>query len=334
MKVIAKAPTRIDLAGGTLDIWPLYLFLEEAVTINVAISLYATATVETTPGTRISIVSHDQDLTLDAASLAELPVEGKLPLLARLVRHFAPEGGVRLETQCLAPAGSGLGGSSSLAVAVAGALNQVTAKGLSQQELIEVVRDIEAQVIRIPTGLQDYCAAMYGGWNAWHFRVQKVVREPYHAELKHLESRMLLFYSGLPRFSGINNWQVFKQWIDTEPQTVLSLQSIRKEAIAVHDAFRSENWNAAYEAIGREWLARRAMAPGISSPEVEKILEFGVQAGARTGRVCGAGGGGCLILLVRPEDREPIASRARQLGLPLLDFETVANGLTIEATQS
>jgi D-glycero-alpha-D-manno-heptose-7-phosphate kinase len=332
MKVIARAPTRIDLAGGTLDIWPLYLFLEEAVTINVAVNLYATATVETAPGARINIVSHDQNLALDAASLQELTVEGKLPLLARLVRHFAPEGGLRLETQCMAPAGSGLGGSSALAVAVAGALNQFTARGHSQQELIEVVRDIEAQVIRIPTGLQDYCASMYGGWNAWHFRVQKVVREPYPAEPKDIERRLLLFYSGLPRFSGINNWQVFKQWVDNEPQTVESLRSIRKEAYAVHDAFRSQNWNDVYEAIGREWLARRTMAPGISSPEVDKILEFGAEVGARTGRVCGAGGGGCLILLVRPDDRENIASQARQRGLPLLDFETVANGLTIDVS--
>lgn len=330
MKVIAKAPTRIDLAGGTLDIWPLYLFLEQAVTINVAISLYATATLESRDGSVVEIVSRDQNLTLSAPRCQDLPVDGTLPLLSRLVRYFEPEGGLHLETQTLAPAGSGLGGSSALAVAVAGALNRFTGRGLTQQQLIEVVRDIEAQVIRVPTGLQDYLAAIYGGWNAWHFRVQKIERETYPAALKDLESRLLLFYSGLPRFSGINNWQVFKQWVDGDKQTVESLRSICSEASAVDRAFLAGDWDAGCAAIDREWRARKVMAPGISSPEVDEILEFGAENGARAGRVCGAGGGGCLILLVPPESRSTIAERARARGFHLLDFETAPHGLTID----
>lgn len=308
--------------------WPLHLFLEEAITINVAIDLYATAILEPREDAGIELVSRDQNLSQTATSLKMLE-NGPLPLLSRLVRHFAPKCGLRLETDCKAPAGSGLGGSSALAIAIAGALNRLTEKGYTQEELIEVARDIEAQVIRIPTGTQDYYAAMYGGWNAWHYRVQKVEREPYSMPIKDLQNRVLLFYSGLPRFSGINNWQVFRNQVDGEEQTVRSLISIRNAAFEAHTALLRGDWNGTYEGIDREWLSRKVMAPGISSPEVDRILSFGKEAGARTGRVCGAGGGGCLILLVDPEMRETIASVAREKELPLLDFTMVQDGLTI-----
>lgn len=332
MTIVAKAPTRIDLAGGTLDLWPLYLFLEESVTINVAIDLYATATVKLLPGRRIELFSRDQNLSQDAENFETLDKNGPLSLPARLVHHFAPAAGLRLETECQAPAGSGLGGSSALAVAVAGALNRLTGRGFSYEELIAVVRDVEAQVIGIPTGTQDYYAAMFGGFNAWHYRIQKVEREPYSVPLSELADRVLLFYSGLPRFSGINNWHVFKNKVDGQAQTVRSLEAIRNEAFAVYRAIKSLDWAVAYEAIEREWLARKAMAPNISSPEVEEILKFGKDHGARTGRVCGAGGGGCLILLTDPQDRDRIASSARERKLPLLDFHMVSQGLTVLET--
>jgi D-glycero-alpha-D-manno-heptose-7-phosphate kinase len=331
MEITAKAPTRIDLAGGTLDIWPLYLLVEEAITINVAINLNATAKLEPLAGGKIQIVSKDQNATLEADDVASLPQNGKLPLITRLIRHFSPQNGLRLQTDCMAPAGSGLGGSSSLAIAVCGALNEFTQKGYSKEELIGVARDIEAQVLGIPTGEQDYYAAMYGGFHGWQFRVQTVERANYEIPIEELQEHLLLFYSGQARASGINNWQVFKSRIDGDSKIVEALQMIRQEAEKLHQALRNQDWGEAYEAIHNEWEARKRLAPTITTPEIEELIEFGITNGSRTGRVCGAGGGGCVVFVIDTFTRPYLYDLAKEKGYQLLDFQIATEGLTINA---
>ena len=114
MRIESKAPTRVDLAGGTLDIWPLYLFHPGAVTINAAISRYAYCVIDSNvPGDdRIKLVSLDTNCTESFASFEKL-VHGrhyKLPLLAEIVKFFKPKGGFSLTTNSEAPAGAGIGG--------------------------------------------------------------------------------------------------------------------------------------------------------------------------------------------------------------------------------
>ena len=125
MRIEARAPTRIDLAGGTLDIWPLYLFHPGAVTVNCAVTRRASCVLETRPGHAIELVSRDTGRRERFASLDALARSHRyrLPLVAHLVRHFRPQGGLRAETNSEAPAGAGLGGSSAMAVALCAALN-------------------------------------------------------------------------------------------------------------------------------------------------------------------------------------------------------------------
>jgi D-glycero-alpha-D-manno-heptose-7-phosphate kinase len=330
MQILAKAPTRIDLSGGTLDIWPLYLFVGEARTINVAINLYATAKLESLPGKKVSIVSKDQNASQDADDCAGLNHNGKLSLLTRLIHHFAPTEGFRLETDCQAPAGAGLGGSSSLAIAVAGALNEFTAKKYSAEDLIAVARDVEAQVLGIPTGEQDYYAATYGGFHSWHFKVQKVEREKYEIPLEDLQERLLLVYSGQQRSSGMNNWQIIKNRIDGDSNTVEMLQMIKQETERVHRALQDQDWGEAYEGIHNEWIARKKLAPTITTPEIEEIIEFGITNGSRTGRVCGAGGGGCVVFVIDNYTRPYLYDLAKEKNYHVLDFEIVPQGLVLQ----
>lgn len=329
-RIEASAPTRIDLAGGTLDLWPLYLFVGGAVTINLAIDLYATAVIESAAGSSIEIAAIDQQQTVAARNLESLSTES-LPLLARLVRHFHPKSGFRMETQARVPAGSGLGGSSTLAIAVCGALNEFTGSGYSHDDLIGIARDVEAQVLEIPTGEQDYYAAAYGGINAWHFEVNAVRRETFRIPLDDLRDRFLLFYTGSQRNSGINNWQVFKQYVDGNRATRDALHRISEESCRLHAALRAADWKTAGSAIQQEWLARKQLAPGITTPEIEQILAFGKEQGAQAGKVCGAGGGGCLFLLVEPERKPEIERQARQRGYQLLNCGPASNGLTLHA---
>ena len=131
MRIESRAPTRIDLAGGTLDIWPLYLYHEGAVTINCAVTRHASCVVETDDSKRITIISRDQKNREVFPSFNALrrSRKYKLPLLAHLLRFFEPQQGLTLTTNSEAPAGAGIGGSSAMAVAICAALDRLTSRG-------------------------------------------------------------------------------------------------------------------------------------------------------------------------------------------------------------
>ena len=321
--VQSKAPTRIDLAGGTLDLWPLYLFYENSITINVAINLYAETSIELLPSYEIHIISKDQNQEIHTNSLQELNPSGPLPLHVRLIKYFAPKHGIRIETHSQVPAGSGLGGSSALAIAISVALNSITDNKRSFQDLIGICRDVEAQVLGIPTGVQDYYSAVYGGLSGWSFHPNEVKRITYALPLQELEDRLLLFYSGVPRNSGINNWQVYKSHIDGDSNVRQQLETIRNEALNLHHALEKGSWDDVYRAISNEWEARKKLAPSITTEEIENLIRFGFERGAKAAKVCGAGGGGCVFLMMDPENRHKIQEEATAAGFRLLDFKLV-----------
>ena len=147
MRITSKAPTRVDLAGGTLDIWPLYLFHSGAVTINAAITRYASCVIETRRAgdDRIQLVSRDTKREESFSSFAAM-VKAKryhLPLLAEIAKFFAPQRGFTLTTDSEAPAGAGIGGSSAMAVAICAALDRFTSAGKSKVDWIHISRDAE-----------------------------------------------------------------------------------------------------------------------------------------------------------------------------------------------
>src|SRR5260370_36609501 len=163
MRIVAKASCRVDLAGGTLDIWPLYLYHCDAVTVNFAIDRYTTCDIETRPGP-ITLRSLDQNTEESFSSLDELRAARKprLPLLAQVLRFFSPPDGLTIETHSESPAGGGIAGSSSLIIAICSALNKLTGSGHGPEKIREIAQNIEAQIIRVPTGAQAYYPAVHG----------------------------------------------------------------------------------------------------------------------------------------------------------------------------
>ncbi|HYE84771.1 MAG TPA: hypothetical protein VEA16_00345, partial [Vicinamibacterales bacterium] len=200
MRISASAPTRIDLAGGTIDIWPLYLFHPGAQTLNAAISLRARAWIEERPDERIELVSEDIDKQ-ENLSFDQLPHDRTLPLLAKLAHRFGAHG-IRLTTKGESPAGAGIAGSSALNVAVCGALAAYTRQDIDGEALLEIAKDVEAQVIKVPTGLQDYRPAFYGGIAAVELRPGQTRRVALDIDARELERRIVLCYTGEPRHSG------------------------------------------------------------------------------------------------------------------------------------
>jgi D-glycero-alpha-D-manno-heptose-7-phosphate kinase len=324
----ATAPTRIDLAGGTLDIWPLYLFHPGAVTVNVAIDRRAWCGVETgVSGVRIE--SKDTLAKAEGRDVAEVLASGTLPLVAHILRALGIETGVKVVTQSRVPAGSGLGGSSALAVAVAAAVSTAVGRPLDADGLWPVVRDAEAQAIAVPTGIQDYLAAIHGGVLGIGLGPGAVAVERTGADPARVEECLLLVDAGATRFSGINNWDVFKGQIDGDTVVRESLAAIVGAARRLSAAFASGRYDEVPAILAAEWEARKRLAPGVTTPEVDRIVEAAVSAGG-AGKVCGAGGGGMVAVWAPPGRREAAAAAVTAAGFKLVPFRVDLRGLEVE----
>ena len=335
MLIESKAPTRVDLAGGTLDIWPLYLFHPGAVTLNAAISRYSHCAIEThAPGDEsIKLVSLDTKRAENFASFAKLAraKRFRLPLLAEIVKFFRPEGGFTLTTNSEAPAGAGIGGSSAMAVSICAALDRFTGTGRSKVDWIHISRDAEAVVIHIPTGMQDHYPPAFGGAAAIELMPGGERRIELNVNVDELERRLVVCYTGKPRQSAINNWGVFKAHIDNKKSVVNNLERISQIAQEMRVALEAGNWADVGRLMHTEWQFRRKNLPTISTKTIDCIIETTRRKGALAGKVCGAGGGGCVVLLIEPDARERVEKAVVEAGGELLPMHIDRHGVQVVA---
>lgn len=325
----ASAPARVDIAGGTLDIWPLYLWHPGARTVNAAVTLRATTTV--TPIARgLEIISMDTGARASAEDVHTIAAHDHTRLVVQILKALGVSGGLRIETTSRVPAGSGLGGSSTLAVTIAAAVLGSLAREVSKRDLRQIVRDAEAQVIRVPTGIQDYEAAIHGG-------VLDVALNPGEIETRRLvedetfvEDRMLLVDAGVTRFSGLNNWEMFKAQVDDTGNIRHLFGQIVAAACDACAAITTEDEEALVRAVAREWEARRALAPGIATPEVDQIVAA-VAAHGGAAKVCGAGGGGIVLVVAPKRHHETLMADLTQKAFKILGAKVDRVGLKVEA---
>ncbi len=347
----SKAPTRIDLAGGTVDIWPIYLFLDRATTINLAIDLYAETELIEIDEPKVILKSGDQgaELSFSWKEIETVSPPPTLELHWKYLKYFHaiktkqgrfyPNQGMILSTSAKSPAGAGLGGSSTLSVAIIGAL-KIWSDGnvyvnRDGESLVEITRDVETTVIKVPAGLQDYYGAMFGGLQALKWGAGKHNRVSLPENLIHeLEDRLLLFYSGQSRNSGINNWALYKAFIDNQGKVREQFTGINSATHALEKALLENDWAGAGRAIASEWDVRRGLAKEISTPEIDRAFEKAKSLGAVAGKICGAGGGGCFFVYLAEKNaakREAILKEVGSLpGVRNLPFKPSASGLTVE----
>jgi D-glycero-alpha-D-manno-heptose-7-phosphate kinase len=201
-------------------------------------------------------------------------------------------------------------------------------KDLSKRDLRNLVRDAEAQVIRVPTGIQDYEAAIHGG-------VLEVALNPGEIETLRLvkdeafvDERILLVDAGLTRFSGLNNWEMFKAQVDGVGEVRSLFGEIVGAAAAAAAAIISEDEEGLIQAVAREWKARRALAPGVATPEVDRIVEI-ASAHRGSAKVCGAGGGGIVLAVSPRSSRAVLAADLARQGFSVLDARVDRVGLKV-----
>lgn len=331
MTITTEAPMRIDFAGGTLDLPPLYLFHHPAPTINAAITVTAKATLS--PSSEVRIVSVDQGI--EAAwknwEAIEWETHPMLELVCRLAKSFQV-GPVKIEITSAAPAGSGLGGSSVIAIALTAALSEHTGKNLAEREIIEWAKSIETQSIKVPTGYQDYWGAVYGGVHAYQIELDgNLTKTPLGSSVfrKQLDDHLMLVYAGKPRFSGVNNWELFKQHIDGANGVPEFFEEMKKNGVAMQTAFEAEDITEIASILNKDWQTRKSMLPSMTTPEIEMLTEQAMAAGAMALRVCGAGAGGCALLLVGPEKRAAVSRVVSELGMLDLQAKIRLDGVTV-----
>lgn len=329
--VRASAPTRIDLAGGTLDIWPLSMLVPGALTVNVAIDLPATVTVRARRDGKIHIVSKDRRRRVTRKAPLRLDeVHGRLALLQRLVAAFEPHGGLELISEARAPAGAGLGGSSALGVAAGAALARFTGRRLAGARLVQRVMNLEAIELGVPTGCQDYLAAVHGGLSAYHHEPDGTRREKI-ALPAGFADRVVLAYTGQPRDSGFSNWDMFRRFVEGERVTVGRMKDIARIAAELADALRAGDLDAAGRLVGEEGRLRYRLAPSVATPLLAAAGAAARRSGALGVKVCGAGGGGCMVALARAGRGPAVAEAIASTGARVLPVALAGRGVTVRA---
>ncbi len=325
----------MDLAGGTVDIWPLYLFHPGAQTVNLAIRCYASTVIETRADSKIVLISRDQKIQETFKSLSHL-ARGRsaLPLLRELILFFGPRRGITVETDSEVPAGAGLAGSSALNIALCGALARVTEKRYTRFQLLEIAKNVEAIVIRVPTGWQDYFPALYGGANVVHLGCGGVRREKLPLSFSDLERHFVLCYTGMPRDSAINNWEVMKAHIDGDPNVRKNFSKITAVAIQMRQALLAHHWRDVAKLLALEWANRKRNFKGISTPKIDRMIEQTKKCGTLAAKVCGAGGGGCLVFLVKAGTKPMVESELIRLGGQIINFTISRTGLEVTSNES
>jgi D-glycero-alpha-D-manno-heptose-7-phosphate kinase len=326
------APTRVDLAGGTIDIWPLYLFHPGAMTVNFALSLLASVRIETRNDRRIILESRDRkvgfETTLDR--IDELAHDERLALVSKMVHFFRPHQGFHLIANSEAPAGAGISGSSALAIALIGALNRLVGDRYAPRKFITLAANIETTVIKVPAGFQDYFPAFHGSASCIHFRADGIEREQLDIDLDEIERRFVICYTGEPRNSGINNWDSFKRHIDGDADLFEIFERIRDAATKMRAALLANDWTGVANIMREAYPNRKRLAPGITTPQMDLLVEKALANGAEAAKVCGAGGGGCIAFLCSEGRKQELENAlAAEEGAEVLNWKVSREGLVV-----
>jgi D-glycero-alpha-D-manno-heptose-7-phosphate kinase len=323
VRVITRC--RVDLAGGTLDIWPLGLLHPGSRTVNVAVDLPVRVELAPRAGD-YELLQGGERWTADApAGFAADPGTA----LAGLVLETLDLPPCRLVIDSASPRGAGLGASSALTVALlaAGELALSGRLTLSAAERAALARDLEARLMGLPTGQQDHFPAQLGGALELEHRPGGERVRRLAVDLDALGARLLVAYTGRSHFSAGNNWQVIRRRLEADADVIARLDAVRDAARDLPAALEAADWARVGALMSAEWHARRGLAPEVSTPALEALLEAAAEAGAWGGKVCGAGGGGCLAVLCPPERRAAVEAGLRGLGARLLAAPPTARGL-------
>jgi len=331
MQVTNTGSVRVDLVGGTLDIEPINLIIKNVVTLNVATGLKASVKLSKTTFDGVEIVSSDynknykyssEELTEDRVVYSQDFKE--MSFVLQILRLFKINSHIKLELSSGAPAGSGLGGSSAMGVTLYRALCNFTGHNYDRHTAVMRVKAVESRILNQGmAGYQDYFPALTGGVLAIRGVEGEIkVEQLYTDELKEvLESHLTLISSKQSRASGINNWEVYKGFFDKKPEVVQGLTRIADISHQTLEAIKTKHWEKMLTLIALEGLEREKLFPGITTDKIRQFTSDLKKDGNVIGlKMCGAGGGGCFILVHKGLDPKVIQAKVEEHGMEILPF--------------
>lgn len=345
-KFVVSAPTRADLAGGTLDLWPLYCLFGSAKTLNVSIDLKAICTFEYQESKNLLIkIENTQGISFSFTEielkngLESVPKEIRFPVA--IVNRFLSQSSlkkdfhlkIKIETQ--APVGSGLGGSSTLCVALLKGLGHIAGQFQStdwQWRIMEWARDIEAEYLKTPTGTQDYLGAIFGSLSCFNYELGQLSRQTFSPQVvADLESRMLVLFSGEMHHSGLSNWDVFKRAMEGDAKVLSGLKAIRQIAEVVdYELKRPQvDWFNVGVLLSNEWKTRKETL-GVHTDRLDQIITFLNSQNVLGVKVCGAAQGGSLLVLTEPSNQKSVANACQAHGIQVLPARISSAGVEVK----
>lgn len=331
----SKAPLRIGLAGGGTDVSP-YSDLYGGAILNATLSLYASATLEPLAENKIILEAIDRNETETCNWSAALPVNGKLDLLKGVYNRIRKDYGIkeqgfRLSTYVDAPAGSGLGTSSTLVVAIIGAFAEMLRLPLGEYDMAHYAYEIERKDLGLAGGKQDQYAATFGGVNFMEFYADdKVIVNPLRVReqyLFELENNLLLYYTSTSRESAEIIKKQSRNVTDKNKSSIEAMHHLKEQARMMKEALLKGRLNEIGEILDYGFQQKRQMAEGISNPLMEDIYEAAKKAGATGGKISGAGGGGFMIFYCPANTKYKVIKSLENFGGQHRHYQFVGHGL-------
>ena len=324
-EVLVQSPTRIDFAGGTLDCWPINALMNPVTTINVAIDIFTTCRLSKRDDNKILIHSRETKQNYTFKNLEECLACDKSDFLffKEHISYWKPDFGFNLSAQSDSPVGGGLGGSSSLSISIFKAFCEIGEIKMDDYETVRICSGIEAKILKMPTGTQDYFPPLKGGFSIINYKFGCPEVQSIAIDDLDINKNISVFFTGKSHHSGINNWQVIKKFIDGDKKTITALNEIRDVANRTKEVIVGKEWGRLPELFKQEFKARMDLAETFSSPEIEKLAKIAFENGGDAINICGAGGGGCVFIWSEPEKRNAIIEACVGAGFKYLDAQLV-----------
>lgn len=332
----ARSPVRVDLAGGWTDV-PPFSAQEGGFVVNAAISRYAYATVIPVDNGEFVLESADYDSYIQAQSIRQMEYDGNLDLIKAAIRRRGLDMGAHILTRSEAPPGSGTGSSASMGVTMVGIIDHFLGRSLDRMEIAALANLLEIEELKIPGGKQDQYVAALGGFNFMSFKDPEVTVEPIKLSdefLLELEKHMLLVYTGKSRLSGNIIARVMGAYQRNEPGVSEALRNISRAAIQMRDALLAEDLERVGEVLAFNWENQKRLYPEMTTPKIEALFSVAAPEGLLGGKACGAGGGGCILLLCKPDCEHRVRRAVEDLGGQCIEFEFDHKGLQVWGARS
>lgn len=332
----SKAPLRIGLAGGGTDVSPYSDQFGGAI-LNSTISLSAYASIEPLAESKIIIKAFDRDEEQSFDLTEQLPINGTLDLLKGVYNrvqkdHAMPLSGFRLSTFVDAPAGSGLGTSSTLVVAVLGAFLEMLKIKMDEYAIAKYAYDIERNDLKLAGGKQDQYAATFGGVNFMEFYAgDKVIVNPLRIKpqyLYELENNLVLYFTSTSRESAAIIKEQVKNVNEKNERSIEAMHHLKDQARMMKEALLQGKLDEIGVILNYGFEQKRNMAANISNDTIEKVYAAAKQAGATGGKISGAGGGGFMIFYCPGNTRHAVIKTLNNFGGQVRDYSFTKHGLT------